>query len=167
MLWLYLLGAVTFLVIALRRVLRRQKPLSDELYSSKVAIEHVHSGVGFVQGDGTFGFVNQSLANSLRAKPADLVGHEWLMMFPQRERSKAKDAYTQMLIQGIESLDTTMERSDGTLAKVHLRLVTAHDHKMRFLGHHCLILEYSRETELEAKIDELERELRKLQEVTN
>lgn len=158
MLWLYLLGAVTFLVIALRRVLRRQKPLSDELYSSKVAIEHVHSGVGYVKADGNFGFVNQSLADSLRARPNDLVGHEWYMMFPQRERSRVKDAYTQMLLQGIASLDTTMERSDGTLASVHLRLVTTHDHKMRFLGHHCLVLDFSREHDLEAEIERLKSE---------
>jgi uncharacterized protein (DUF1501 family) len=39
MLWLYLLFAVTILVIVLRRVLRRQTPLTDELYSKKVAID--------------------------------------------------------------------------------------------------------------------------------
>ena len=104
MLWLYLLGAVTFLVIALRRVLQRQKPLNDELYSNKVAIEHVHSGVGFVKADGKFGFVNQSLADSLRSKPEDLIDHEWYMMFPQRERNRVKEAYTQMLLQGIATL---------------------------------------------------------------
>ena len=64
-LWLYLLGAVTVLVIALRRVLRRQAPLSDELYSKQVAIDHVHSGVAWVRADGTVGSVNPALARIL------------------------------------------------------------------------------------------------------
>jgi hypothetical protein len=62
MLWLYLLGAVTVLVIALRRVMQRQMPLSDELYSTKVAFDHLQSGVAWVRGDGTLGTVNSSLA---------------------------------------------------------------------------------------------------------
>jgi hypothetical protein len=58
MFWLYLLGIVTFLFIVLRRVLRRQPPLSDELYIKKVAIDHVHSGVAWVPEDGKLGWMN-------------------------------------------------------------------------------------------------------------
>ena len=58
MLWLYLLGAVTGLSIALRRVLRRQKPLNDELYSTKVAVNHVQSGVAWVRADGKIGSIS-------------------------------------------------------------------------------------------------------------
>ncbi len=156
MLWLYLLGAVTVLIIALRRVLRRQRPLTNELYSTKVAVEHVHSGVAFVKADGTVGFVNQSLADSLLARPGDLVDHEWYLMFPQRERAAMREAYAQMLIQGISTLEATVERTDGSLAAVHVRLVTAHDDKMRVLGHHCMVRDVSEVRRLEERIKELE-----------
>ena len=164
MLWLYLLGAVTFLTIALRRVLRRQRPLTNELYTNKVAVEHVHSGVAFVKADGTIGSVNQSLADSLLARPNDLVGHEWYLLFPQRERAAMREAYAQMLIQGISTLEANVERTDGSLAAVHIRLVTANDHKMRVLGHHCMVHDVSREHKLEARIRELESEPARLTE---
>jgi PAS domain S-box-containing protein len=155
MLWLYLLGAVTVLVIALRRVLRRQKPLDDELYFNKVAINHVQSGVAWVRADGTIGSVNPALAAALGAKPEDLVGHDWLLLFPQRERAKVRDAYTQALLLGIMSLDARAERTDGSLADLNLVLVAVHDHKMRFVGHHCLALDRTREHRLEERVHDL------------
>jgi PAS domain S-box-containing protein len=157
MLWLYLLGAVTFLIIALRRVLRRQKPLKEALNSTKVAIEHVHSGVAFVQSDGIIGSVNQAMADFLAIKQAELVGREWYRLFPEADR--VREAYTQMLLQGIASLDTTIERAGGTPEPVNVRLVTVNDAKMRIRGHHCLVDNLSREHALEAKVRDLTREL--------
>ena len=78
MLWLYFLGAIIALVIALRRVLQRQTPLSDELYSTKVAFDHLQSGVAWVRGDGTLGTVNSSAAATLSANPKNLIGRDWL-----------------------------------------------------------------------------------------
>ncbi len=89
MLWLYLLGAVTVLGIALRRVLRRQKPLDDELYSSKVAIDHVHSGVAWVRANGTIGSMNPALAGTLNVKQHELDGHDWLLLFPAERAKRA------------------------------------------------------------------------------
>jgi PAS domain S-box-containing protein len=155
MLWLYLLAAVTALIIALRRVLRRLGPLREELYTTKVAIEHVHAGVVFIKADGKVGFVNQSLADSLLAKPSDLAEREWLLMFPNQERAKVEEAYNQMLLQGIANLETSFERSDGTHAPIHLRLVTAHNQNMRVLGHHCLIRDDSQLRALKQKVAEL------------
>ncbi len=58
----------------LRRVLRRQAPLSDELYSKQVAIDHVHSGVAWVRADGTLGSVNPALAEApMKTTPRELV----------------------------------------------------------------------------------------------
>lgn len=155
MLWLYLLAAVTVLVISLRRVVQRQAPLSDELYSSKVAVEHVHSGVGWVRGDGMVGSVNQSLSDSIGAKPGELLDHDWYLMFPRQERSRVKDAYTTMLLSGIASVDTLIERGDGTQRPVNLRLVAVHDHKMRLVGHHCMVHDESHERSLQRQIQDL------------
>src|SRR5579863_5503227 len=112
MLWLYLLGAVTVLVIVLRRVLRRQAPLNDELYSKQVAIDHVHSGVAWVRADGTLGSVNPALAESLRTTPRELVGRAWQTLFPEGDRAGIQAAYGQALLLGRVSLESTALRVD-------------------------------------------------------
>jgi PAS domain S-box-containing protein len=155
MLWLYLLAAVTVLVISRRRLRLRIMPLDDELYSSKVAVEHVHSGVGYVRTDGVLASVNQSLADSIGTNPGELVNHEWYLIFPRQERSRVKEAYTTMLLAGIASLDTLIERGDGVQRPVNIRLVAVHDHKMRLIGHHCIVQDESRTRSLEQQIRDL------------
>ena|SRR5579871_912985 len=158
MLWLYLLGLVTLLVIALRRVLRRQKPLSDELYSKQVAINHVHSGVAWVRADGTIGSVNPSLLATLGADSARVIGRDWLEIFPAAEREHLRESYRQMLLAGKISLECHAERLDGTLAEVGILLVVVHDHKTRLIGHYCLLEDC-------AQVRQLEEEIRKLRQV--
>jgi PAS domain S-box-containing protein len=155
MLWLFLLAAVTLLVINRRRILRQITPLNDELYSSKVAVEHVHSGVGWVRADGKVGSVNQSLSDTIGAKPGALLEHDWYLMFPRPERPRVNDAYSQMLLAGIASMDTLIERGDGSLRPVNLRLVAVHDHKMRLVGFHCMVHDESRARSLEQQVQDL------------
>jgi PAS domain S-box-containing protein len=158
-LWLYLLGAVTVLVIALRRVLRRQAPLSDELYSKQVAIDHVQSGVAWVRADGTVGSVNPALVELLRTPIKDLVGRNWETLFPEIERPAIQEAYRQALLMGRISLLATALRMDGTALYANLKLVAIHDHKTRFVGHYCLIEDCSRVLELEEQMRKLTSEL--------
>jgi PAS domain S-box-containing protein len=154
MLWLYLLGAVTFLIIVLRRVLRRQEPLNDELYSKNVAVEHVHSGVAWVRGDSTIGSVNPSLAGIFNQAPRDLIGRHWLMLFEDRDRPRAQEAQAQTLLAGMTSFDARGARPGGSPAWINVRLVAVHDHRMRFAGHHCLIEDRTRLHELERQVEQ-------------
>ena len=154
-LWLYLLAAVTVLVIALRRVLHRQIPLSDEIYAKQVALEHVQSGVAWVRADGTIGSANPALAKTLAVIPRELVGTLWLTMFPMKDRARLEDAYRQALLGGKSSLKVDGQRPDGTLAKLDLLIVAIHDHKTRFIGHYCFIDDLSREAELEEQVERL------------
>jgi PAS domain S-box-containing protein len=158
MLWLYLLGAVTVLSIALRRVTRRQTPLSDELYSTKVAFDHLQSGVAWVRGDGTLGTVNSSLAQTLCTDAKTLLGRDWLEIFPKQERERARESYSRMLLLGKTEFDSYGQRADGTYAWLNVLLVAVHDHKMRFVGHHCLILDSTHTRILEDRVKELERD---------
>jgi PAS domain S-box-containing protein len=162
-LWLYLLAAVTVLVIALRRVLHRQIPLSDEIYAKQVAIDHVHSGVAWVRSDGTVGSINPALAKTLGLLPKELLGREWDTFFPLRDRPKLQDAYRQALLMGKTSLVTQAERPDGSLAHVKVLLVTIHDHKSRLVGHYCLMEDRTRELELEDQLQKLSSRLTTLQ----
>jgi PAS domain S-box-containing protein len=152
MLWLYLLGIVTVLMIVLRRVLRRQKPLNDELYAKSVAVEHVQSGVAWVRADGTFGSANLSFVQSLGLGADDLIGREWCKMFPVDDHLRAQQAFSQMLLRGVTSFDAVCRRPDGASVYLNVRLVAVHDHHMRFVGHHVLIENRTREHELEAQL---------------
>jgi PAS domain S-box-containing protein len=154
-LWLYLLALVTFLTIALRRVLRRQIPLSDELHVKTVAIEHVHSGIAWVRQDGAIGSINASFAATLNAVPRELVGRDWYEIFSQQDRVRMKEAYSQMLLLGKANLEVHAKRTDGTYAGLEVLLVAQHDHKSRLIGHHCLAADRTRERLLEEQIREL------------
>src|SRR5580704_3366770 len=138
-LWLYLLAAVTVLTIALRRVIHRQIPLSDDNYAKQVAIDHVHSGVAWIRYDGMIGSANPALAKTLRAIPRELVGSSWTTMFPPKFRPRMEESYRQALLMGKVSLEVDAQRLDGTLAQVSVLLVSVHDHKSRFIGHYCLM----------------------------
>jgi PAS domain S-box-containing protein len=155
MLWLYLLAAVTVLVIALRRVVHRQKPLDDQLYSSRVAVDHVHSGVAWVRADGTIGSMNLAFAAILGIKPGELDGHDWLLLFPHRERAKVRELRSQLVLQGIAAFDVYVERANCSPAWLNMVLVAVHDRKTRFVGHHCLAEDRTREKQLEEKVQEL------------
>jgi PAS domain S-box-containing protein len=150
--WLYLLGAVTFLIIKLRRVLRRVKPLSDEVYSSRIVVDNVQSGVAWVLADGNVGSVNHSLAESLGRPPKNLAGLPWRELFAPDEDARLQEAYGRMLLSGKAWLDAHARRSDGAVAWFQVLLIAVHDHKTRFVGHHCLVKDCTRERELEAEL---------------
>ena len=158
-LWVYLLGLSVLLYIALRRVMAQQTPLKDEVYMKNVAIEFVQSGVAWVRADGTVRSVNQSLATTLSAAPRELVGREWYELFAQQDREKLKEAFSQMLLLGKATIEVHGRRMDGTYAGLELMMVAIHDHKMRFVGHHCLVVDRTREKVLEAQIAELTKSL--------
>jgi PAS domain S-box-containing protein len=155
MLWLYLLAAVTVLTIVLRRVRRRQAPLFDEVYSKKVAIEHVRSGVAWVRADGKLGYVNPAFAEILRGGPKDLVGQQWYNIFSKEEHLRVEEIYSQMLLLGKATFDADGVRANGAAALFSVVLVAVHDHKMRLEGHYCLVEDRTRELELEERVREL------------
>jgi len=163
MLWLYFFGAATVLCIALRRVIHRQAPLSDELYSTKVAFDHLQSGLAWVGANGKLGTVNSALATTLSTYPKALMGRDWLDIFPQQERERVREAYSRMLLLGVTEFDTYGQRADGTCAWLNVLLVAVHDHKMRFQGHHCMVLDLTHSRLLEERIKVMEQRVKELE----
>jgi PAS domain S-box-containing protein len=158
-LWVYLLGLSVLLVVALRRVMASQDPLKDEVYRRTVAVEHVQSGVVWVGSDGKISSVNASFATTLGGEPANIRGRDWYEIFAPRDRSKAEEAYSQMLLLGKANVEVHGRRLDGSYAALEVLMVAIHDHKMRFIGHHCLVLDRTRERILEAQLQELSKKL--------
>lgn len=159
-LWVYMLGLSTLLYIALRRMKAHQAPLQDEVYLKNVAIEYVQSGVAWIRSDGSVGSTNQAMANTLNAAPRELVGMDWYGLFASQDRGRLQEAFSQMLLLGKATIDVHGCRMDGTYAWLELLMVAIHDHKMRFIGHHCLVADRSREKVLEQQIEELTRQKR-------
>lgn len=155
MFWLYLLGLSVFLIIALRRVRRRQEPLSEELYSKQVAVEYVQSGVAFVTADGKLSSMNSAFAKALCADPETLAGSDWLEIFDPQERKRVQESYSQMLLIGRASFDAAGLRFNGSEAWFNVLLVAVHDSKARLVGHHCMIDDRTRERELEEHVRQL------------
>lgn len=150
MLWLYLLGITTVLSIAVRRLWRRQKPLSDEVYFKTIAIEHVHDGVAWVGVDGRINYTNPSLAGMLDLAPEKLLHRSWFEMFTPQERRRVEQAYSQMLLAGLTTFEVDMIDSNATITRRGILLVAGHDHKTRLAGHHCIV----RDRLLERETDE-------------
>ena len=158
-LWVYLLGLSVLLVIALRRVKAQQNPLKDEVYTTTVAIEHIQSGVAWIRANGRIRSINASFASALGAEPKKLTGRDWYELFAQQDRDKMQEAYSQMLLLGRAELDAHGRRLDGGQSRLEVLIVAIHDHKMRFVGHHCLVVDRTRERMLEAAVDELTKRL--------
>lgn len=154
MLGIYLLGLATVLYIALRRMRRRQAPLSDELYAKSVAIDHVHSGVAWVRADNRVGSANPALASLLHLTGEEIRERDWHEMFALGERARVDSAYSQMLLMGKATIE---EAALGRHGEAHcdVLMVAIHDHKMRFVGHHCIVEDRTREYELEERLREL------------
>jgi len=150
-----LLGIAMCLTILVRRVLRRLKPLREELSVKNVLIDQIHTGVAWVRKDGTLGWLNPALGAWLQIAPQDLIGRDWYELFDTDERARVREDYRHMLFIGKLSLETRGLRADGTLAWFHVELVPIHDRKKVYAGHHCLVRDLTRERELERKLEQL------------
>lgn len=139
MLWLYLLGIVTVLTIAVRRLWRRQKPLTDEVFSHRVAIDNVSSGVAWIPTSGELHTANPALADMLCTTQQELDGKNWMEIFPMSERPAVEEKFSQMLLAGRSSMEAPVRDSYGREILRNVVLVAVHDHKMRFMGHHCIV----------------------------
>jgi len=139
MLWLYLLAIVTILGIVVRRLLRKQKPLSDEVYSWRVAIDHVCSGVAWVPANGCLHSMNPALTQMQGATAEELTGRPWLGLFAESDQPRVEQVYSRMLLAGVASTNAATVDAWGIETEHEVRLVAVHDHKMRFMGHHCII----------------------------
>jgi PAS domain S-box-containing protein len=153
--WVYLLGLSVLLTIALRRVRAQQNPLKDEVYMKTVAIEYVQTGVAWIRGDGKVRSANAFLGDTLGAEPRTLVGRDWYEMFAQKDHRKLEEAYSQMLLLGKATLEVNGRLKDGSFSSLEVLMVAIHDHKMRFVGHHCLVVDRTREKALEAQVEQL------------
>lgn len=158
-LWVYLLGLTVLLAIALRRVVAQQNPLKDKVYTTTVAIEHIQSGVAWIRADGKIRSINASFASALGADPKKLAGLDWYELFVEQDRARMQEAYSQMLLLGRATLEAQGRRLDGAQSALEVLMLAIHDHKMRFVGHHCLVVDRTREKVLEAQVEELAKSL--------
>jgi hypothetical protein len=63
------------------------------------------------------------------------------------------------LLLGRATLEAHGRRLDGTHSGLEVLMVAIHDHKMRFMDHHCLVVDRTREKVLKAQVEELTKNL--------
>lgn len=159
--WLYSGSAVTILLITvllimvLRRVLRKQTLPQDEGNSRRVVIDHVHTGAAWIDAEGLIRSANPAIAATLRVTQDELRARDWYALFARSEKDRVKEAYGQMMLMGIASLEANSERTDGSFVMQNVILMAAYDQKSQFLGHHCLMMDRTREKALEGRVQEL------------
>jgi PAS domain S-box-containing protein len=105
----------------------------------------VHSGVAWVRGDGTYGLVNPSFAKTFQLEQRNFIGGEWYKVFQPEEHARVCDSYSQSMLMETIAFEASGELADGKTVWLDVRLVAVHDHHMRFLGHHCMIEDKTRE----------------------
>jgi PAS domain S-box-containing protein len=150
-----LLAIAVGLIIPLRKGLRRLEPLRQELSVKNVVIDQIHTGVAWVRKDGTLGWLNAALAESLQISPQDLIGKEWYELFDMDERARIREDYRQMLFIGKLSLNTRGLRADGNVTHFEVALVPVKDRRQRYAGHHCLVSDLTLRRELEQELEQL------------
>ena len=105
-----------------------------------------------MRANGTIKTLNAAFAEILAGHVSDFIGRNWHSLFADQENKRLEEAYSQMLLLGKTDLEAYGKRIDGTYAGLDVRLVAVHDHKMRFVGHHCLVADRTRERILEEQI---------------
>jgi len=86
-------------------------------------VEHVQSGVVWVNSDGKVSSVNASFANTLGGEPKSILGHDWFEIFAPRDRSKMEEAYSQMLLLGKANVQVHGRRLDGSYSALEVLMV--------------------------------------------
>ena len=84
----------------------------------------------------------------------DRLGVSWV------EHDRIREAYSQMLLGGKTGIDAWGQHAGAWL---NVLLVAVHDHKMRFVGHHCLILDSTHTRVLEDRLKTVEARLKELE----
>jgi len=104
---------------------------------------------------GRFDRLTPPLQTPWAGSPRSLPGE----LFAQQDRGKIQEAYSQMLLLGRATPDAHGRRLDGGHSSLEVLMVAIHDHKMRFVGHHCLVVDRTREKVLKAQVEQLTKSL--------
>ena len=94
------------------------------------------------------------LGQLLHLSAKEILERDWRDIFALGERERVEQAYSQMLLMGRATLDTAALGRHGE-TRCSVLVVAVHDHKMRFVGHHCILEDRTREHQLEERIREL------------
>ncbi|WP_435064066.1 PAS domain S-box protein [Halobaculum sp. EA56] len=112
------------------------------------AIESAEEGIGIIDEDGVYQYMNDAYAGVYDRDRAELIGEHWEVLYPPEETRR----FTDEILPRLESEGTWRGRSTGVAADgrpVPERLVLT---QMDDGGHVCIVQELDREDELEAEL---------------
>ncbi|GAA0194416.1 PAS domain S-box protein [Halobaculum roseum] len=112
------------------------------------AIESAEEGIGIIDEDGVYQYMNEAYAGVYDRDRAELIGEHWEVLYPPEETRRFNDE----ILPRLESEGTWRGRSTGVAEDgrpVPERLVLT---QMDDGGHVCIVQELDREDELEAEL---------------
>ncbi len=123
-----------------------------------IALENAVSGISQLDTQGRYIFVNQSYANTVGYQPEEMIGMFWEKTVHPDDLEKLMAAYQQMQQDGKVEVEARGIRRDGSSFYKQLVMISIHDDRQQFIGHHCFMKDISDRKQAEAALQqELER----------
>ncbi|MGB8687231.1 MAG: GAF domain-containing protein [Microcoleus sp.] len=119
-----------------------------------IALENAVSGISQVDTQGRYLFVNQSYANTVGYQPEEMIGMFWEKTVHPDDLEKLMAAYQQMQQDGQVELEARGIRRDGSSFYKQLVMISIHDDRQQFIGHHCFMKDISDRKQAEAALQQ-------------
>jgi PAS domain S-box-containing protein len=158
-------------VVSLRGIMidiTEKKKAENALQQMNFALAYAMPGISQIDNSGNYLYVNDHYATLLGMKPEELIGQSWEVTVHHDDLPIAQQAYKTMLQTGKGEFEARGIRKDGSIFYKHALMVKADfQHDNRRLSHHCFMRDITERKEVEAAIQNSERSIRKLYEITS
>ncbi|MEG4571564.1 diguanylate cyclase [Microcoleus sp. N3A4] len=119
-----------------------------------IALENAVSGISQLDTQGRYIFVNQSYANAVGYQPEEMIGMFWEKTVHPDDLEKLIAAYQQMQQDGKVEVEARGIRRDGSSFYKQLVMISIHDDRQQFIGHHCFMKDISDRKQAEASLQQ-------------
>ncbi len=119
-----------------------------------IALENAVSGISQLDTQGRYIFVNQSYANTVGYQPEEMIGMSWNKTVHPDDLEKLIAAYQQMQQDGKVEVEARGLRRDGSSFYKQMVMISIHDDRQQFIGHHCFMKDISDRKQAEASLQQ-------------
>lgn len=128
--------------------------VETELREMSIALANAVEGISQLDTQGRYIFVNQSYANTVGYQPEEMIGMFWPKTVHPDDLEKLMAAYQQMQQDGKVEVEARGIRRDGSNFYKQLVMISIHDDRQQFIGHHCFMKDISDRKQAEAALQQ-------------
>ena len=126
-----------------------------ELAATKDAIAQAVEGISRIDTDGKYTHVNKAYANTAGYEPYELLGRNWSITVHPDDLDMLNEAYREMLEIGSVTAEARGISKSGKQFHKQVTMITQHDSKGIFIGHHCFMKDISNRKHAELQREKL------------